>query len=250
MLIDTNVNLGCWPFTFTPDRTAAQLVKHLAASGIDRALVSHFGATFQPDPMPSNRTLLAAVKRTPAIVPVPVINLRLANWRDQLAECQATKVCAVKLLPNFNNYRLTDPVVNEFIEALAKTKLRLVINLRYEDERHRYFALNVKGVPITDLTACLKRHPKQQFFLTGIYRPELKELAKTCENFSAEISFCEWHNTLSDLLKDIHARRLMLGTCTPMLSTRGEVDKLRFANIPAKAKELIGSTNAVRFFKL
>jgi hypothetical protein len=74
MLIDTNVNLGCWPFTFTPDRTAAQLVKHLAASGIDRALVSHFGATFQPDPMPSNRTLLAAVKRTPALVPIGAIN--------------------------------------------------------------------------------------------------------------------------------------------------------------------------------
>ncbi len=250
MLIDTNVNLGSWPFTFTPARTAAQLVKHLAASGIDRALVSHFGAVFQPDPMPSNRTLFAAVTRTPDLVPIPVINLRLANWRDQLAECQAAKVCAVKLVPNFNNYRLTDPVVGEFMGTLAKTKLRLVINFRYEDERHRYFALDIKGVPIADVEKFLRRYPQQQVLFTGIYRPDLKELAKAYPNFSAEISFCEWHNTLEDLLKTIPARRLMLGTCTPMLSTRGEVEKLRLARIPAKAKELIGSTNAIRFFKL
>ena len=73
MLIDTNTQLGVWPFTFTPDRTAAELLKHLRASGISRALVSHLGAVFQPDPMPSNRTLFAAVKRTPALVPVPVV---------------------------------------------------------------------------------------------------------------------------------------------------------------------------------
>jgi len=250
MLIDTNVNLGSWPFTFTPERTAAQLVKHLAANGISRALVSHFGAVFQPDPMPSNRTLLASVNPTPALVPVPYVNLCLANWAEQLAECAAAKVCAVKLAPNFHNYKLTDPVVTQFIAALGRTKMRLVINMRFEDERHRYFALNVKGVPVADLSAFLQAHPKLHVLLAGIYRPEVKELAKVCPNFSAEISFCEWHNTLADLLTAIPARRLMLGTGTPMLSTRGEVDKLRLATIPAKARELIGATNATRFFKL
>lgn len=250
MLIDANVNLGVWPFTFTPDRTAGELVKHLKASGINRALVSHLGAVFQPDPMPSNRTLFAAVKRTPSLLPVPVINLRLGNWREQLAECVAAKVRAVKLIPNFHNYTLAAPAVDEFVAALARTKLRLIINIRFEDERHRYFGLNVKGLPMADVQAFLKRHPKLHVLLAGIYRPELKELAKSCTNFSAEISFCEWHNTIADLLTAIPARRLMLGSCTPLLSTRGEVDKLRCAQLPAKTKELIGATNAIRFFKL
>jgi uncharacterized protein len=250
MLIDTNVNLGVWPFTYTPDRTAAELLKHLRASGINRALVSHLAAVFQPDPMPSNRTLFAAVKRTPALVPVPVINLRLGNWREQLDACVTAKVKAVKLLPNFHNYSLGAPVVDEFVAVLAKTKLRLVINFRFEDERHRYFGLNVKGTPVADVQDLLKRQPKLHPLLAGIYRPELKDLAKACANFSAEISFCEWHNTLEDLLKVVPPQRLMLGSCTPMLSTRGEVDKLRCAHLPAKTKELIGSANAIRFFKL
>jgi hypothetical protein len=52
------------------------------------------------------------------------------------------------------------------------------------------------------------------------------------------------------MLAKFPARRLMLGTCSPLLSTRGEVDKLVRARIPARAKALIGSANARRFFKI
>lgn len=250
MLIDTNVNLGSWPFTFAPNRNAAQLTKHLSTSGINHAIVSHFGAAFQPDPMPSNRELLAATKKSAALTPLPVINLRLANWRDQLSECVAAKVGAVKLLPTYNNYSLRDKVVGEFMTALGETKLRLVINLRYEDERHRYFALNVKGLPLDDLKLFLIRNPKVHVLLAGVMIPEVRELAKKFRNFSIEISYCEWINSVEDLVKLITAKRIMLGTCTPLLSTQGEVDKLRFSKITPKARELISSTNAQKFFNL
>lgn len=250
MLIDTNVNLGAWPFNLVPERTAPALAKHLAACGVSRALVSPLAAVFQPDPMPANRALFAAVKGNRKLVPVPVINLQLANWREQLAESQAAGAKAVKLLPNFHNYRLTARVMTEFMPALARSGLRLVINIRFEDERHRYFALNIKGVPMKDVATFLQAHPKHHVLLTGIYRPELKELAKDCSNFSADIAFCEWIDTIKDLLTAVPARRLMLGTCTPLLSTRGGVDKLRNARLPARTRELIGSVNACKFFGL
>jgi hypothetical protein len=103
-LIDTNVNLGPWPFTPVPDRTGPELAAHLAASGVRRALVSHLGAVFQPEPMVTNRKLFAAVKKSPGLLPVPVINPALANWREQLAECLAAgPIRAVKIFPNFHN---------------------------------------------------------------------------------------------------------------------------------------------------
>lgn len=250
MLIDTNVHFGAWPFNLAPDRTASELARHLAASGVQRALVSPLGAVFQPDPMPANRALFAAVQGNRKLVPVPVVNLRLANWREQLEACRAAGAKAVKLLPNFHNYRLTSRVLGDFMPALASTGMRLVINIRFEDERHRYHALNVKGVPMADVAALLKQHPKHHVLLTGIYRPELKELAKSCPNFSADIAFCEWIDTIKDLLTAVPARRLMLGTCTPLLSTRGGVEKLRAARLPARTKELIGSANARKFFGL
>ena len=90
-LIDTNVNLGPWPFTPVPDRTGPELAAHLAASGVRRALVSHLGAVFQPEPMVTNRKLFAAVKKSvPAathrakhainVSPAPVTSYTLRAW--------------------------------------------------------------------------------------------------------------------------------------------------------------------------
>lgn len=250
MLIDSNVFLGPWPFAPIPEPSPASLQRQLKAAGIGRALVSPLAAVFQPDPMPANRRLFAALGRQEALVPVPVINLALANWEEQLDECLAHGVPAVRLLPNYHNYRLTHARVDAFMAGLDRTKLRLIVNVRLQDERTQYFALQIKGVPVPDLAAFLQRHPRHHPLITGLFRPELKQLATARENFSTDIAFCEWRHTVADLLTVLPTRRLFLGTCTPLLSTRGQVDKLRLAFIPAAAKRTIGTTNAVRFFRL
>jgi predicted TIM-barrel fold metal-dependent hydrolase len=251
MLIDTNVNLGPWPFAPLPELNASQLTARLAAAGIRRALVSSLSAVFQTDPMPANAALFAAVRRTPALLPVPVINPALANWREQLERCRAAApIRAIKLYPNYHNYRLTARRLDDFMTAIAQAGLKLIVNVRLEDERHRYFALKIKGVPVADIARFLRSFPEHHLLLTGIYRHELKQLAADHKNFSADISFCEWVQTVKDLLTAMPARRLMLGTNTPLHSTRAQSDKLRLAQIPARAKALIGTENARRFFKL
>jgi hypothetical protein len=250
-LIDTNVNLGPWPFTPVADRTGPELAAHLAASGIRRALVSHLGAVFQPEPMATNRRLFAAVRPTPALLPVPVINPALADWRGQLAGClAAAPIRAVKIFPNYHNYSLGSRRLDPFLDALDEAGLRLVVNVRLEDERHRYFALKIKGVPVPQMSALLQRHPRRHVLFTGISISEIDKLAPDHANFSADIAFCELTNTLELMLRKFPARRLMLGTCTPLFSTYGEVGKLTDARIPAGAKRLIGSENARRFFGL
>lgn len=251
MLIDTNVNLGPWPFSPLPEYTGPELAARLAANGVRRALVSDLRAVFLPDPMPANRRLFAAVRRTPALVPVPILNPALRPWREQLDECLAAgPIRAVKILPNYHNYTLKSAALDGFMAALAAAKLKLILNVRLEDERHKYFALRMKGVPVPALAGFLKRFPSHHVLLTGIYKPDLEKLVAECGNFSADIAFCEWINTIEALLEKIPAQRLMLGTCTPLLSTRGQVDKLVHAHIPARARKLIGSDNARRFFRL
>lgn len=250
-LIDTNVNLGPWPFTPAPDRTGPELAAHLRARGIRQALVSHLGAVFQPEPMVTNRRLFATVRRTPNLLPVPTINPALANWREQLAECLAAgPIRAVKLYPNYHNYPLAARRLDPFMAAIAAARLRLIVNVRLEDERHRYFALKIRGVPLRQMDAFLARHPRQHVLFTGIYKGEIEGLAAKHANFSAEIAFVEITNVLEIMLRTFPARRLMLGTATPLLNTRAGADKLRCAHIPARAKALIGADNARRFFNL
>jgi len=250
-LIDTNVHLGPWPFTPAPDRTGPELAAHLRERGIARALVSHLGTVFQPEPMVTNRRLFATVRRTPNLYPVPTLNPALANWREQLAECLAAgPIRAVKLYPNYHNYSLAARRLDAFMAAIADAKLRLIVNVRLEDERHRYFGLKIKGVPVKQLDAFLARNPAHHVLFTGIGKGEIEQLAAKHANFSAEIAFVEITNVLEVLLGTFPARRLMLGTATPLLNTRAGADKLRCAHIPAKAKALIGADNARRFFNL
>lgn len=250
MLIDTNVQWGPWPFASLPEPSGPVLARQLAAHGIRRALVSPLAAAFLPDPMPANRRLFAGLKSSRALVPVPVINPALAHWREQLEACRAARARAVKLLPNYHNYRLTDRRVAAFMAALAPTGIKLVIGVRLNDERTAYFALRIKGVPTTELATFLQRFPDQHPLLTGLQRPALKTLARQCPNFSADLAFCEWQDTVADLLTVLPRTRLMFGTGTPLLCTRAQTDKLQLACIPAQAKTLIGSRNAARFFRL
>jgi predicted TIM-barrel fold metal-dependent hydrolase len=201
--------------------------------------------------MTANHALFAAVRRTPALLPVPVINPALATWREHLAAClAAAPIRAVKIIPAYHNYSLRLPSLAPFIDAVNAAGLRLIVATRLEDERHRYHALALKGLPVTQVAAFLARFPSTHFLCSGLYKPEIETLAAAHENFSADIAFAEWLNTLAVLTQKIPARRLLLGTNTPLFDTRAQVDKLRLARLPAKTLALIGSANATRLFGL
>lgn len=251
-LIDTHAFLGSWPFSLSPALTAAQLAAHLACNGIRRALVSHLGAVFQPDPMPANRALFAALRRMPALVPVPILNPALATWRDHLNRCSAAAMPlrAVLILPNYHRYALTSRRLDIFMSALAEARVKLILNVRFEDERHTYFALRIKGVTVDAIATFLRRFPQHHVLCAGLYHSEIERLAAQCKNFSADISFAEAMTTLESLRDKIPAQRLMYGSCAPLLSVPAQVAKIRHARLPARQLGLVASENARRFFAL
>ena len=250
MLIDANVNLGNWPFTLVPPLNAAQLAAHLRRHGIGRALVSPIAAILAPDPMPANRALFAAVRRLPALVPAPVVNPALAHWREQLDFAAAGPARALKLFPNYHNYRLDSRRFDAFFKAVKSRRLRLMISARVEDDRHRYFGLHIKDVPVKTLIPFLRRHPELHPLLLGLGLPQLRELAKKCDNFSTDTSFIEWMDSLVDFTREFPPRRVLLGTHAPFLVTAASLAKLSAAPLPARTRAAIGRGNAARFFSL
>jgi len=250
MLFDTNVHLGSWPFTLVPDLSATRLASHLRAHGIRRAVVSATAAILAPDPLPANRALLAAVRHIPALLPVPVVNPALANWREQLDIAEAGPLRAIKLFPNYHNYRLDSARFDPFFSEVKSRRLRLLISVRVEDERHRYFALRIKSVPAKTLISFLRRNPLLHPLVLGIGLPDLRVVAKKCENFSTDTSFVEWLGSLEDLTQVLPVRRILFGSHTPFFVTRASVAKLAATPLPARTAAAIGSGNAGRFFSL
>ncbi|MBL4576107.1 MAG: amidohydrolase family protein [Opitutaceae bacterium] len=251
MLIDTNASFGHWPFARLPKRTLTALETHLTKNGIGHALISHLETLFTPDPHPYNLELIKATKRYDRFTPVPVLNLYNPDWLEGLETYRKkTDLKAVKIYPNFHNYSLNSGRVNALIRYLSEHGIRLIINVRMLDERHQYFGLKVNGVPLKQLAGIGERFPEFRFLCTGLYRPEIFELADQCETFSTDMSFADWHDLINELLKKLSPDRLFFGSHTPLMVTKANTMKLEVAPISAKLKKQIGQGNAKKFFKL
>jgi predicted TIM-barrel fold metal-dependent hydrolase len=247
---DANTWTGRWPFAFVEDHNPRSLAAHLRAHGIARALVSPLDAVFAPEPGPANYQLLRTTEGIASLVPVPVINPALGNWRDELSTCAAdSRVRAVRLFPRYHNYRLGAAVVSELLAELSRLNLRLIVQVRLIDERHEFHAMNLKPVPVAELQAFLRQHPKLPVLASGLLRAEILPLVPKHRNLLADLSFAEWHDTISHLLAKVSAAQLVFASHTPFLVTAAARDKLDRAETPAGKRASIAATNLERFLK-
>ncbi|KAF0093256.1 MAG: Amidohydrolase family [Puniceicoccaceae bacterium 5H] len=251
MWIDVNASHGHWPFDRLPRRTLPELEAHLVSEGIERALVSPIEPLFLADPDPSNRELLAGCRACPHLVPVPVLHLGMPDWRENLeAYQQQTDLKAVKLYPNFHHYPLSSRACRDLVRILRDTGTRLIVNIRMFDERNGYTGLKIPGVKVKHLAGFAERHADFPFLCTGLYRPEILELADRCVDFRTDLSFADWHDLINQLLTRLRPEQLLFGSHTPLFVTRAATLKLELAPIPEAIRAQIGRENARTFFRL
>lgn len=251
MLIDTNLSWGHWPFADLKPLTLEALENHLANHHIERALVSPLETLFLPDPDRLNRQLIEATRRSRRLVAVPVLNLAMPDWLENLERYRSlADLKAIKLYPNFHNYTLGSPRCKKLVAYLAQHNVRLVLNVRMVDERHQYFGLRIKGLAVKRIAAFARRHPDFQFLCTGLYLPEIRDLAEQCDNFLTDMSFADWHHLIPKLLESLPPERLVFGSHSPLMTTQANVYKLQTSPISDRLKQQIGFENAQRFFHL
>lgn len=245
---DANTWVGRWPFSFQPAHTPRTLVAHLRPHGVRRALVSPLDAVLAPSPGPANRDLLRTTRGLAALVPVPIINPGLADWREELAVVAAdSRVRAVRVLPNYHSYRLRSRAMHALAAELTRRRLALIVQVRLVDERHEFHAMRLKGVPPTDLDRFLKQHPKLRVLACGLTRNELFKLAPEHPHLLADLSFVEWHDTLRDALTKASPRQLVFGSHTPFFITAASRAKVSTAAIRPRTMAAIAGGNLARF---
>lgn len=244
---DANTWIGRWPFGFLEAHTPRSLAAHLRRHGIARALVSPLDAVLAPAPGPANRELLRSTRGVTNLVPVPVINPALANWREELDAVAADpRVRAVRVLPNYHHHRLRSRPMTDLARELVRRRLRLIVQVRLVDERHEFHAMKLPGVPAADLGALLTREPRLPVLACGLTRPELFSLAPRHPRLLADLSFVEWHDTVRHVLGRVSARQLAFGSLTPLLITAASRAKVSTSGIGPRAAALAAG-NLARF---
>jgi uncharacterized protein len=248
MLIDVNVWSGRWPFQrFSLDSTEA-LAEHLHSQGICRALVSPVETAFHPDPHEYNEPLMAQLQAHPLLQVVPVLNPSLAGWESRMETyLAAPEATALRLLPNYHLYELDHPAVLTMARTLAARGIPLLLQLRLEDERGQYPALQIGGVPVAAVRRLVERVPQLRLACLCAYMAEAVELVQAGPNVWVDLAFVETLDTVAALCQQVPAQRVLFGSHTPFLYTGANLAKLENANISAQALEAIGSQNALQF---
>jgi hypothetical protein len=245
---DASTWTGRWPFAFLEEHSPRTLAAHLRAHGIGRALVSPLDAVFAPEPDPANYQLLRTTEGVANLLPVPVINPTLANWREELAEGAADpRVRVVRLLPAYHNYKLGHRAVDELAVELIRRKLRLIVQLRLIDERHEYHSLGIKPVPAADVGALVRRHPKLKVLASGLLRSEILAVLPKNPGLLADLAFAEWHETIRHLLAKVPARQLVFASHTPFLITAAARAKMEQPGTPKGRLAAIAAGNLERW---
>jgi len=250
MMIDVNVCFGHWPFQKFPYSTLRALDEGLKKEGISQSLVSSLDAVLYPDPDWGNESLLPGLSFYPNLMPVGVVNPLLSNWRETLERCIGWEAKAIKIFPNYHSYPLSSSVVTALINELARRKMPLLVQMRLEDERNQYPLLKVSGVEIEEVIKLANHFPEVPVFALCPYFKEAIDLVKNSTNIYVDISFVEILNTVSALLKEIPATRVLFGSHTPFLYTRSAIMKIKATEIHRKDLEAITHRNIRRLMKL
>lgn len=250
MFFDVNAALGYWPFQDFSGWTARRLARQLRTEGIGGALVSPAEAILAPDPDIWNRRLIAALRRTPGLAAVPVINPMLANWRETLGHHLASPaVPAVKVIPNYHLYAADDPALDALADVLEVEGRPLLLQARIDDERNQYPLMRVAGVDLEATVRLARRHPRLPLVCLGFYFRQVCRLLEQTRNAFADLAFAETLETVRVLLATVSADRLLFGSHTPFCETRAAVLKLALADIDAADRERIAKINAQRLFR-
>ena len=130
MLIDVNVSFGNWPFQKFLFDTPGKLERHLKKEGISMAFVSPIESVFYPDPDVYNKILFKKLKIFHSLIPIPVINPFLSNWKELLKEYVAyKKIKTIKILPNYHNYSLSSESVNKMMKELKERNISSIVHV-------------------------------------------------------------------------------------------------------------------------
>ncbi|MGD0091709.1 MAG: amidohydrolase family protein [Planctomycetota bacterium] len=257
MIVDIHTAVGRWPFSAAQSLTPLRLGSLLARAGVDLALTSSLEAVFHEDPAEDNRRLFRQLRGHKRLLPVPVINPRLADWRAAVAEW-AQRAVAVKILPSYHACSLASGAgslgagVDGLAEELAGRRRPLLVQMRMEDERVQAPALRVPAVPVADIVALAKRHPRLDIVALGAYRLEAGDLLRQTARVRVDVSFLDGLDVVAVLVKKhrAFAQRLLLGSHAPLFYAQASVLKVLTAETTEAVRRAILGGNAAQMLGL
>ncbi|MDZ4687240.1 MAG: amidohydrolase family protein [Planctomycetaceae bacterium] len=258
MIIDVNTHLGHYPFRPVRFTSAARMIEHMDAHGIDMAVVSSLHAVFYRDSHRGNEELFQDVRQFPdRLIPVATVNPKYVGWERDLEESvRRWNAKGVTLLPEHHGYSLTGELGRAALGRIVDYDLPVVLTQRLEDRRQRHHWDVAEDLTTAQLTEVAAAHPKLRCLLSNWIGLNGAQLIAAGLRGRCLIDFARLdvllNKAIPKLVDELRVESIAFGSHLPFDYLGPSLVKL--ANIaalfPAEDYEKIAWKNAAAFFRL
>jgi len=221
-MIDFNCFIGPWAFYPTYVETIDELKALHAKNGITGGYVSNLKSVTYRDYFFSEEELHNALKGTgyrhvmtvdprfPACM--DIVNYGIENW----------DIAAVRIIPGFQGYKLTDTRLEPLCKLLEEKGLPLYLTLHMQDDRNCYLVQNV--APTKDeVGAFLAAHQGLKILLCNLSLGEAEAMGESILAHPAcffDMSGLRSRMGCVEYLSRAMQERMVFGTMAPIVSTK------------------------------
>lgn len=245
---DINACFGHFPYWDLPHKTADDLVTLMDRTGIDRAACLSLRGIFADWRRGNEETLAAAAEHPHRLVPFATISPLLGGKGDELNRVLEAGARGIRLYPLLHNYRMDAEFLDDVCTVAAERQVPVMIPTR------PMMNFRFQTLPAEAVGSLADRHLQTYFILSGPNHPaEYQALIQTTKprpNIVCEISCLQGFNGIKNLVAEVGADRVLLGTGALLSNPACNVAKLDHAEIPAPQRKAIASENALRLLHL
>lgn len=259
IVIDTNVDLCCWPYRTLKYGKTEDLVAKLSRHGVRQAWAGSYDALFHKNLDAVNQKLAdeCQSKGGGMLVPFGAVNPAWPDWEEDVRRIdEEYGMAGIKLIPGYHGYTLDDLEFVRLLEAAADRELLVQIAIDMEDERMRHPRVMVPVVDVSPLPAALRRVPGARVVLVNpfrhVRRDDLSSMI-TDTNVHFEISNLDGTGGLERILRGEHwylhqipADRLLFGSHVPFFPLENSLFKFVESNLSESEYGAILYGNAER----
>lgn len=255
MILDINAFIGEWPFGEIPHRTANGLLTLMDRHGIDQVAVSSMHAIFYKLCDVANRRLWDEIQgHRDRLIPVGTINPAFPGWERDLKQCAGDfSARAIKLFPTYHGYNVAGSECSDAIDAAAELGLATILSVSFEDARVHHWATQVEPMKMQDLAKLVSEKLGKRIILSSIHTTEVRSVLSAApdSDFCVEISHMEGPiMCVQDLVKDIGAKRVLLGTQMPFMNPAGAMSAAKEPGFEEEDRQWVAAGNARRLLSL
>jgi hypothetical protein len=176
--IDVSSWIGAYPFRDVPHPDPEILLRVLEREGFAAAWVGHLPGAFHRDPVPSNRTLYAALEPFAGVLlPAPIVRPDWPAWKEMLRDAVNAGAPAVRAYPAQWGLGPGHPAMAELALACGEAGVALHVTVRFEDLRQRHPMDSAGDVPAATLRALARLADSRcQLVVAGAGRELIEEI--------------------------------------------------------------------------